>query len=204
MSEPPVGDETPSPVNPDFMRWEVKPIWKISYPSTLTGSNPTSFQIYGVDRGSMDITRNWDKIHSVEQFNQGFVAKPTDFTITIAVKEQGETFEKLRRLAKGGILFDVECDLLRDASGIPVGDRSYDRLIEQGETFTPWLQGFEQFLGCVVNREGQTIEQATFPVREFEITFLRHAIKEITTGDFAASKLMEGDGSYPGLDELNI
>lgn len=201
-----MSEQPQTPINPDFMRWEVKPVWKITYPSVLTGaSEPKTFQIFGVDRGSMDISRNWEKIQSVEQFNQGFVAKPTDFTITIAVKEQGESFEKLRRLGKAGVLFDVQCDLLRDTDSSIVGDSADHRLIVDGENgFIPWLKGFEKFLGCVVNREGQTVEYATFPVREFEIVFLRHAIEQITEGDFVAEELMEGDGSYPDLDDLGI
>ena len=186
----------------DFLRWEVKPIWRVTYPSVLvSATGQKSFTIFGVDRGSLDIVRNWEKIHSVERFNQGFVPKPGDYTFTIAVKENGDSFEKMRRLGKGGIMFDVECDLLR------VNDQVYgDRPEEHTEdsTYTPWLQGFEQYLGCVINREGQTIEVATFPVREFEILFLQYAIKEISTGEFSAGTLTEGDGRFPRLDELGI
>lgn len=189
------------PTNKDFLRWEVKPIWKIYFPSELAGGDQGSFTIYGVDRGSLDISRNWEKIQSVEQFNQGWIVKPTDFTFTIAVKENGDAFEKIRRLGKGGQMFDVECDLLRINDQI-YGDRSVEHT--EDETFTNWLQGFERYLGCVINREGQTIEQATFPVREFEIVFLQHAIKEIPTGEYEAEELREGDGRYPQLNELGI
>ena len=189
------------PTNKDFLRWEVKPIWKIFFPSELAGGDQGSFTIYGVDRGSLDISRNWEKIQSVEQFNQGWIVKPTDFTFTLAVKENGDAFEKIRRLGKGGQMFDVECDLLR------INDQIYgDRGVEHSEddTFTNWLQGFERYLGCVINREGQTVEQATFPVREFEVIFLQHAIKEIPTGEYEAIELREGDGRYPQLNELGI
>lgn len=188
------------PTNKDFLRWEVKPIWKIFFPSELAGGDQTSFTIYGVDRGSLDISRNWEKIQSVEQFNQGWIVKPTDFTFTLAVKENGDAFEKIRRLGKGGQMFDVECDLLRINDQI-YGDRKIDH---EGVTGTDWMRGFERYLGCVVNREGQTIEQATFPVREFEIVFLQHAIKQIANGDYEAIELREGDGRYPQLNELGI
>ena len=154
----------------DFLRWEVKPVWTVYFPSELAGGTQSSFTIYGVDRGSLDIARNWDKIHSVEQFNQGFVAKPEDFTFTIAIKERGDAFEKFRRLAKGGVMFDVECDLLRDTSDQPYGSRPEEHT--EDASYEPWMKGFEKYKGCVVMREGQTIELATFPVREFECEFL--------------------------------
>lgn len=189
--------------NKEFLRWEVKPIWKISYPSTLIGTPEETFTIFGVDRGGLDIVRNWDKIQSVEQFNQGFVAKPMDLTFTIAIKERGAAFEKLRRLAIGGVLFDVECDLIREEDDTTIyGDRP-EETTEQGlENYIPWLDGFEKYKGCIVQREGQNVELATFPVREFECEFLRHMIQK--SANFQASTLEEGDGTYPHLDDLSL
>lgn len=185
--------------NKDFLRWEVKPIWKIRYPSSLVGEEEGSFTIFGVDRGSMDIVRNWEKIQSLEEFNQGYVAKPTDFTFTVAIKERGASFEKFRRLAKGGILFDVEVSVLR------VNDQIYgDRPEEHTEdtTYNPWLDGFEKYLGCIVQRTGETVELATFPIREFECEFLRHAIKD--SREFQDIILIEGDGTNPSLSDLSL
>jgi len=188
--------------NKEFLRWEVKPIWKISFPSTLIGTPQDTFTIFGVDRGGLDIVRNWDKIHSVEQFNQGFVAKPMDLTFTIAIKERGSAFEKVRRLSMGGILFDVECDLIREVDSSIYGDRP-EETTEQGlDGYIPWLDGFESYRGCIVQREGQTVELATFPVREFECEFLRHRIKE--SANFQTGTLEEGDGTYPHLSDLSI
>ncbi len=187
--------------NKEFLRWEVKPIWKINYPSALVGVLVGNFTIFGVDRGGLDIVRNWDKIQSVEQFNQGFVAKPEDFTFTIAIKERGASFEKVRRLAKGGVLFDVECDLLREVDDSTIyGDRPEETgaLIN----YKPWMDGFEKYKGCIVQREGQTVELATFPVREFECEFLRHEIKAST--NFNTAPIEEGDGTYPHLADLNL
>lgn len=186
----------------EFLRWEVKPIWKVSYPSSLVKTSDGEFELYGVDRGSMDISRNWEKIHSVEQFNQGFIAKPTDFTFTIAMKERGQAFEKFRRLSKAGVLFDVECNLLKK-SGLVSGDRPEENSVI--ENFEPWLDGMEVYRGCIVAREGQTIELAEFPVREFECEFLRHVILE-SLGDLynTEKELSEGDGVYPHLDDLNL
>jgi len=189
--------------NKEFLRWEVKPIWKISYPSTLIGTPEETFTIFGVDRGGLDIVRNWEKIHSVEQFNQGFVAKPEDFTFTLASKERGEAFEKIRRLAIGGILFDVECDLLREVDDSIYGDRPEETVDAGLDGYVPWLDGFEKYKGCIVQREGQTVELATFPVREFECEFLRHVIKESVNFN-TADELEEGDGTYPHLEDLSL
>ena len=188
--------------NKEYLRWEVKPIWKITFPSTLIGTQEGTFTIFGVDRGGLDIVRNWDKIHSVEQFNQGFVAKPEDFTFTIAIKERGASFEKVRRLATGGVLFDVECDLLRESDSSIYGDRPEETTLQGLEDYIPWLDGFEKYKGCIVQREGQTVELATFPVREFECEFLRHEIK--ASKNFQTGTLEEGDGTYPHLDDLSL
>jgi hypothetical protein len=190
--------------NKEFLRWEVKPIWKIAYPSTLIGIPTETFTVFGVDRGGLDIVRNWEKIHSIEQFNQGFVAKPEDFTFTVAVKERGSSFEKLRRLGIGGIMFDVTCDLVREADKSTIyGDRPEETTAAGLENYIPWLDGFENFKGCIVQREGQTVELATFPVREFECEFLRHAILESVNFN-TVDDLEEGDGTYPHLDDLSL
>jgi len=190
-----------SKINKDFLRWEVKPILKVYYRSELAGGGTKNFQIFGLDRGDLSIARNWEKIHSVEQFNQGYVAKPTDFTITIAVKEHGEAFEKLRRLSKGAIIFDIELDLVRE-DNVAIGDRPDE--YEDADLHLPWMDGFEKYKGCVVNREGSTIELATFPVREFECIFLRHTIQVSENGVYGDVILEEGDGTYPTLSELAI
>jgi len=185
----------------DFLRWEVKPIWTIRVPSELVGAEEETFTVFGVDRGSLDIVRNWDKIQSVEQFNQGFVAKPEDLTFTIAVKERGRSFEILRRLSISGVLFDVSCDLLRSGDQ-PYGDRPEEVVDVVEPKYIPWLDGFEIYEGCVIQREGQTVELATFPVREFECEFLRRTIQGST--NFQADPLTEGDGTYPHLADLEL
>lgn len=181
-----------------FLLFNVKPVWKIYFPSTLTGSvytNTSEIIIYGVDRGSLDISRNWIKVHSVEQYNQGFVATPSDFTVTIAIKEHGDAFELIRRLGMSATLFDIYCDILiiPAPEGPFTGDSS---------SANAWMRGFEKFIGCVVNREGQTIDVGTFPVREFEIMFLRHEIAEVDSNFNLTSSLTtkEGDGSFPDYD----
>lgn len=197
-----------------FLQWSVKPKWTVTYPSQLISSTPgehSPFDIFGVERGSLDISRNWTKIHSVERFNQGFVAMPEDFTFTIGVKENGKAFEILRRLGKGAIMFDISCDVLRkelvDASTVTIGDVEveYDVTIDGYNT---WMKGYEQYIGCLINREGQSVDIGGVPIREFEIVFLQHAIKSTTAkiDDVAlnAADLKEGDGSFNILSELGI
>ncbi len=193
----------------DFLRWEVKPIWRVYYPSSKIGTPEDSFTIFGVNRGALDIVRNWEKVNSVEVFNQGWVKKPSDMTFTIAVKERSESFEKLRRLSKSGAYFDIECDILRrtgaEGGTITHGSNQHDFGNEEEDNFVHWLDGFEKYIGCVVNREGQTVEIATMPVREFEIVFLDHVIKESISGNFNSDiELEEGDGSNPTLDDINL
>jgi len=195
----------------NLMRWEVKPIWKVRYKSEKVGA-PTDgeFTLFGVDRGSLDVVRNWEKINSVEQFNQGFAAKPTDFTITIAIKERTGGFEKLRRLSFGAIYFDIECDVLRkktaDGGVVTHGSNQhgFGDEKESEDTFVHWLDGFEKYIGCLVEREGQTVEIGTIPIREFEVVFLEREIMKSISGDFNTELISEGDGSFPDLDELGI
>jgi len=179
--------------NNDFLRWEVKPVWIVSFKSEIVGagSGTHSFEVLGLNRSAGDINRNWEKIHSVEQFNQGRAAKPSDFTITLAVKENGDAYEALRRLSKGAIEFDIRCDLIADSAGIIQGQPN-------AANKHVWMKGFEKFIGCVVTRESQTIEIAEIPVREFECDALRHVILGYDT----LKQLVEGDGTFPAVNAL--
>jgi len=175
--------------NNDFLRWEVKPVWIVSVKSEMTGIKAEyDFEILGLNRSAGDINRNWEKVHSVEQFNQGRVAKPSDYTITIALKETGNSFEAMRRISAGAIEFDIRCDLIND---VPSHLDSETKNIAGSKV---WMRGFEKFLGCVVTRESQTIEIAEFPVREFECDALRHVIFGVDAEDI---DLIEGDGTFP-------
>ncbi len=175
--------------NNDFLRWDVKPVWIVSVKSELTGLKAEyEFEVLGLNRSAGDINRNWEKVHSVEQFNQGRVAKPSDYTITIAVKENGNSFEAMRRISKGAIEFDIRCDLLNDV------DSHTNSETENIAGKKVWMRGFEKFVGCVVSRESQTIEIAEFPVREFECDALRHVIFGVEEADI---DLIEGDGTFP-------
>ena len=178
--------------NNDFLRWDVKPVWIIVVKSEITGiASEYEFEILGLNRSAGDINRNWEKVHSVEQFNQGRIAKPSDFTITIAIKENGNAFEAMRRISKGGIEFDIRCDFINDVSS------HQDSPTTNIANKDVWLKGFEKFIGCVVMRESQTIEIAEFPVREFECDALRHSILGVDVDDVSLTALIEGDGTFP-------
>lgn len=180
------GSSTPKFNTSDFLKWDVKPIWSITYPSIIIDDNDRkTIEIYGVNRTAGDITRNWEVIDSIEQFRQGFVAKPSDIRITIAVKERGKAFEVLRRLGKGAILFDVECSIVDDDT--------------QNEVVGNWLEGFEKYIGCVITRETQTIDIGEIPIREFECLALRHSLLNVDT----LSELIEGDGTFDGKTALS-
>lgn len=178
--------------NNDFLRWEVKPVWIVSFKSDIIGegSGEYSFEVLGLNRSAGDINRNWTKIHSVEQFNQGRAAKPSDFTITIALKENGNAYEAMRRLAAGGIEFDIRCDLIQDVTS------HKDSPTTNAAGKHVWMKGFEKYLGCVVSRESQTIEIAEIPVREFECDALRHLI----LGYEDLKEIIEGDGTFQETD----
>ena len=127
-------------INTDFLRWEVKPVWIVTVKSEITGiASEYEFEILGLNRSAGDISRNWEKIHSVEQFNQGRSAKPSDFTITIALKENGAAFEAMRRLSKGGIEFDIRCDIINDVPS------HTDSPTVNAAGKDVWMKGFEKF-----------------------------------------------------------
>ena len=184
-------------INKDFLRWEVKPLWILRFPSQIVVELTAQKQveIYGVNRSVGDITRDWEIIHSVEEFRQGYVAKPSDIRFTIALKEHGKAYEILRRLAKGGILFDVECTIIDNDDYLdnPITPTN----LTTGAVFN-WMRGFERYVGCVVSRESQTIDIAEFPVREFECLALRHQL----LSDGALSMLIEGGGTFDGVNAL--
>lgn len=194
----------------NFLRWEVKPIWKIAYPSERIGAPTDFFTLFGVDRSSLDVNRNWEKINSVEQFNQGFAAKPTDFTITIAIKERSAEFEKFRRLDFGAIYFDIQCDILRkktaDGGIVTHGDNQhgFGDEKEAASTYVQWLDGFEKYIGCLVGRTGQTVDVGMIPIREFEVVFLERELMPSISGNFNTNLISDGDGSFADMDELGI
>jgi len=187
----------------DFLLWRVKPIWRIAYPSQRIGTQTDEeVIIYGVDRGGLEISRNWGKIHSVEEFNQGFVAMPQDFRITIAVKEHGDAYELLKRLGMG-VMFDIRCDILRSEGDL---SEEYAGSFESSD-YVPWMKGYEEYIGCMIQREGQTVDIGAFPVREFEIEFLRRKINppdEDIPNPWNTKEIEEGAGTFPSLEELGL
>ena len=190
----------------NFKIWKIKPVWNILTPSELVsviGASPITIHLFGVDRSSLDISRNWEKINSVEQYNQGWAAHPTDFTITIALKTQGKAFEAFRRLGPAKQMFDINLDVLKNSGG-PLGTPTYIEGTEDG--FVPWMVGFETYIGCVVQREGRSVEIGGIPIQEFECTFLERRIA--STKDYygwTTTEMTEGDGigSKVNFDDLN-
>jgi len=192
-----MGDESSKKA---FLKWEVKPVWYIVYPSLLVGGAGKTVPVFGVDRSMPDIVRDYARIHSVEQFNQGYVPRPSDFRITLAVKENGAAFEIIRRLSIGGIMFDVYCDILSDDTPTPNINQSVYTAEELENFYGTWMTsirdgdvvvaGMEKFIGCVITRESSTVDIGMIPVREFECMALRHAILDDV-------ELVEGDGTFP-------
>jgi len=195
-------------VTKHFGTFKVKPVWKlITVSSLLSADAGIEIQLYGVDRGSLDIVRNWEKINSVEHFNQGWAKHPTDFTVTIAMKTKGTPFEKMRRIGPGNIMFDIELDILK-SNNVPVGGLSEDEATDLGlpAGWVPWLVGYEGYLGCVIQREGRVIEIGGIPVQEFECGFLKREIKPFEFYGYDTSSIEEGDGTTPSVDltELDL
>jgi len=189
--------------------FKVKPVWRVLTPSSLIGTPSLTKDLYGVDRGGLDVVRNWEKISSVEQFNQGWADHPTDYTITIAIKTKGTPFEILRRLSAGKEMFDIELDILMDSASKPVGSHRPDEATALGlpTGWVPWMVGFESYLGCVVQREGRTIEIGGLPVQEFECSFLHREIRPLEDYyGYTTSAIEEGDGTTPSIDlsEINL
>lgn len=178
MSEPNLTD--------NYKTWDVKLIWLVNLPSRLfsPGSlESVSFEIYGTDRSSLNITRPLNRINSLEQYSQGYQDGVPDIRVTIFTKESGESFEKMRRLAATKIPFDVSLNLASDVDDANLEDNPHEGI---------WIDGYEEFLGCRVTSERTNYTIAELPVREFECMALRHYIK--STDDFEA--LIEGDGTY--------
>jgi len=183
-----------------FLKWEVKPVWYVIYPSIAVSGDGKTVPIFGVDRSMPDIVRDYARIHSVEQFNQGYVPRPSDFRITLALKENGAAFEIMRRLAIGGVMFDVRCDILSDDNPIPLDNQSVYEPEELENFYGTWMTtirngkvvigGMEKFIGCVITRESSTVDVGAIIVREFECMALKHAILDDIM-------LVEGDGTFP-------
>ena len=186
--------EEEQPSNPllsdNFKTWDVKLIWTVTLPSELftapSGVNPDSFEIFGVDRGSISISRPLTRINSLERYNQGCQHGVPDIRLSMFTKESGAAFEKLRRLSTTQMPFDVSLVLATDL------DVNSEDNAHQGI----WIDGYEEYLGCRVTNERTNYTIAEFPVREYECMALRRrllASEDLTTN---FSELIEGDGSY--------
>jgi len=170
----------------NYKTWDVKLIWLVTYPSRLFSPGTVesnSFELYGVDRSSITITRPLARISSLEQYNQGYQDGIPDIRLSVFTKESGDNFEMMRRLAASKIPFDIQLNLASDVSDITLEDNPHEGI---------WIDGYEEFLGCRVTTERTNYAQAEMPLREFECMALRHYIKE--TEDFDA--MIEGDGTY--------
>jgi len=188
-------------ITKNFGVFKVKPIWRLLTVSTLLSSSAgLDVQLYGVDRGTLDISRNWEKVNSVEQFNQGWTQHPTDYSITIAMKTKGIPFEIMRRLEIGNVMFDIQLDVLRSDNKV-VGSLSPAEALtlELPGGWVPWLAGYEIYKGCVIQRTGRTIEIGGLPVQEFECSFLRLELTEYKFNALDVGSIESGDGSTPDV-----
>jgi len=176
---------TPS-LSDNYKTWDVKLIWNVNFPSKLFAPGtvtPESFEIYGVDRSGLNISRPLTRIHSLEQGNQGYQDGMPDMRVTIFDKESGESFEEMRRISASKIPFDVSLTLAADVA---------DKQLEDNEHEGIWIKGYEEFLGCRVTGERTNYAIAEMPLREFECMALRHLIN--ANKDFDV--MIEGDGTY--------
>jgi len=189
-------EEPPSEplLSDNFKTWDVKLIWTVTYPSELfsppVNYTGDSFEIYGVDRGSISISRPLTRISSLERYNQGYQHGVPDIRLTIFTKESGVSFEKLRRLAATQQPFDVSLVLASDM----------DVNLEDNPHKGIWIDGYEEYLGCRVTNERTNYTVAEFPVREFECMALRRRIKESNDLEINFDNMLEGDGNY--LDSI--
>lgn len=181
----------------NFKTWDVKLQWTVTYPSNA--SEQSSFEIYGVDRDSEEIVRNLFKISSLEEYGQGWGNGIPDMSITIFTKENGPSFEAMRRLSSTETEFDLELTLVPDEN--PEGQLDWE-----------WMDGYEVWKRCRVNRERSNHNIAEIPIREFECLALRRKIKTAgavitmedgeTTLNYTSSGIEEGDGSYAEMIDL--
>lgn len=178
-------------LNENFKTWDVKLIWQVIYPSTLLGGEgDNTFEVFGVDRSSITISRNLTRINSLEQYGQGYLNGVPDIRVTILEKESGPSFDLMRRLSASNIPFDLELQLINSES--------------DNQAENDWMDGYEKFLGCRVVNERTNYGIAEFPVREFECMALRHQVSkgsgEITLENgetvTVTNAVIEGDGSY--------
>jgi hypothetical protein len=178
----------------NYKTWDVKLIWSVTFPSRIFAPGEISsqnFEIYGVDRSSINISRPLTRISSLEQGNQGYIDGIPDYRVTIFTKEAGRKFDQLRRLSAKKIPFDVSLTLASDHDNGQLEDNPHEGI---------WIDGYEEFLGCRVTGERTNYAIADFPLREFECMALRHFIKgatiKINGVDVVFDEIIEGDGTY--------
>lgn len=144
----------------------------IQYPSTwISGAEDDDNDpaIEMVDAFNPRIVTPKDPIHSLNDYNQGFVSKPPEYYVDITCKPYGAGYELLLACQNGDRYFDIILQPLNATD---------NEAAEVGQPAGAWAPGYEVYKGCKVTNLSERYAYGTQPTVTFTCRALRFVLAE--------------------------
>jgi len=145
----------------------------IQYPSTwIAGSVGSAKTVFGMLKSfNPRIVTPKDVIHSINDYNQGFVSKPPEYYVDLTCSPYGDAYDILLACLNGDRYFDVVL--------APVTDYTAEGIDEQdqiGQPAAAWGPVFEIFKGCKITDLNERYAFGTEPTVTFTCRALRFTL----------------------------
>jgi hypothetical protein len=142
----------------------------IGYPSTWVGGTNDN-TVFGMLKSfNPRIVTPKDVIHSINDYNQGFVSKPPEYYVDVTCSPYGDAYTMLVACLNGDRYFDVIL--------APVTDYAAEDVSEQlvGQPAAAWGPVLEVFNGCKITDLNERYALGTEPTVTFTCRALRFTL----------------------------
>ena len=153
----------------------------VRYPSAWVGTAGQPKIIGLIDSFAPRKTTPHDAIHSLSEHGQGFASRPGEYIVEITTKPFGDGFDILQACQNGDRYFDIILQPLDEYEGI-----TEEQTEGLGNNPSAWSPGYEVFIGCKVNDEGERYAVGTVPTVTFTCQALRFQLGDtdpVVVGD---------------------
>ncbi len=170
----------------------------IQYPSTwmtnVQDDADNDPAIAMVDSFNPRIVTPKDPIHSLNDYNQGFVSKPAEYYVDITCKPFGDGYKLLLACQNGDRYFDIILVPLNETQAASVGLNG-----------SAWAPKYEVYKGCKVTNLSERYAMGTAPTVTFTCRALRFALEEGNNQrEFGNGKLGRTYETIPGLENSGV
>lgn len=142
----------------------------VGYPSTWVGATnlPTVFGM--LKSFNPRIVTPKDVIHSINDYNQGFVSKPPEYYIDLTCAPYGDAYKIMLSCLNGDRYFDVVLAPITDYT-LPTVEQG-----NVGQPLTAWGPAKEVFKGCKITDLNERYALGTEPTVTFTCRALRFTL----------------------------